>query len=128
MKNAKHGSGSFWTIAGVAKCLGEFRRIDDGSDFLALCVAGDCPHRTAYIYLYGEAPESIHFDLQDASVENGSWDHVVRKGSARSIDELRSHLTDWFRVESGDFETVAVGDGVSSDEVIYDPIPWQSDR
>jgi hypothetical protein len=82
----------------VSKLLAElrgFRRVDDGSDLLAFRLVGVFPQRSVYVYLYGENPDLIHYDLDDASAETGQWDHAVRRGSARSVEELREVVGSW---------------------------------
>lgn len=121
----KKTMGSTWTVAGLAHCLREYRRIDDGTDNLSLSIEGDFPHRSVYIYLYGEDPDLIHYDLEDMSIDNGSWDHAVRRGSARSIEELRWIINDWVRPETKELEPVGSGDYISE---LYTPMPYESDR
>jgi hypothetical protein len=75
--------------------LHDFRRGDDGSDLLAFRLVGASPHRSVYVYLYGEDPDLIHFDLEDELAETGQWDHAVRRGSARSVEELREAVGPW---------------------------------
>lgn len=116
---------SHWTTAGLAHSLREFRRLDDGTDNLAFSIAGDCANRSAYIYLYGDDPFSIHYDLEDASVDTGSWDHAVRRGSARSIEELRWIVSDWFAQEFKDLEPVL---SAAFSYAEYRPLPFESDR
>jgi hypothetical protein len=88
---------SNWTIEGLLTRLPAFRRVDDRGDGLAFRVAGVSPTRTAYVYLYGEDPDLIHYDLEDESVENGEWDHAVERGSVGSVEELCVVLQRWLR-------------------------------
>lgn len=84
-----------WTIEPLLEALRDFRRTDDGTDLLAFRVAGDTPQRSVYVYLYGNDPDLINFDLEDDSVETGEWDHAVERGSVRSIDDLRAFVVRW---------------------------------
>jgi hypothetical protein len=77
--------------------LPDVRRIDDEADLLAFRVAGASPTRAAYIYLYGDDPNVISFDLEDESVNTGEWDHAVRRAQTRSLAELREVVLDWLR-------------------------------
>lgn len=86
---------SHWTIDEVLASLPGTTRIDDECDLLAFRVAGCHPTRTAYVYLYGGDARSISFDLEDAAVENGQWDHAVRHGTTSSLDELRRQILPW---------------------------------
>jgi hypothetical protein len=88
---------SDWTVEGLLAELPGFRRADDGSDLLAFRLVGNTPARSAYVYLYGGDPGLIHFDLEDESAETGRWDHAVRRGSARSLEELRGVIGPWLQ-------------------------------
>lgn len=87
---------SNWSALGLLAALIEFRRIDDGSDLLAFRLAGEIPQRSVYVYLYGEDPAAIHFDLEDES-EIGEWDQAVKRGAVRSVAELRTVLHGWLQ-------------------------------
>jgi len=84
-----------WTIEPLLAALHDFQRTDDGVDLLAFRVAGSMPQRSAYVYLYGDNPDLINFDLEDESVETGEWDHAVQRGSVRSIPDLRAIVVRW---------------------------------
>ena len=84
-----------WTIEPLVAALRDFRRTDDGTDLLAFRVADRVPRRSVYVYLYGDDPDRINFDLEDLGVETREWDHAVQRGSARSIEELRSVVARW---------------------------------
>jgi hypothetical protein len=86
---------SNWTIPPLLAALNGYDRTDDGTDLRAFRVVGEDPQRSAYVYLYGEDPDLIHFDLEDESVETGEWDHAVRRGSVRSVDDLRTVVAAW---------------------------------
>ncbi len=86
---------SNWSTEGLLARLPGLRRVDDGGDLLAFRVAGTSPARAAYVYLYGEDPDLIHYDLEDEAIEGGQWDGAVECGSARSVEELRSVLWRW---------------------------------
>lgn len=90
---------SIWTVPQVLAALPRLRRLDDGSDLLAVRVAGASPTRTAYIYLYGGDPDVISFDLEDETAESGEWDQAVRRGEARSLAELRAQVFGWLEIE-----------------------------
>jgi hypothetical protein len=92
MRDNLHSS---WTIQEILAALPEFRRIDDGGDLLAFRLAGAIPHRSVYVYLYGDDPRLIHFDLEDESVETGEWDHAINRGSVRSLEDLRPQVRVW---------------------------------
>ena len=83
-----------WTIEALLAALGDFRRTDDGVDLLAFRVAGGS-RRSVYVYLYGDDPDLIHFDLEDESVESGEWDHAVERGSVSSVQDLRAMVVRW---------------------------------
>lgn len=82
---------SNWTVPQVFAALSGLRRVDDGSDR----VTGVSPTRSGYVYLYGGNPDLISFDLEDDAVETGEWDHAIRRGQTRSLDELRAVLSAW---------------------------------
>lgn len=84
-----------WTIEPLVAALRDFRRTDDGTDLLAFRVAGRLPQRSVYVYLYGDNPDLINFDLEDEGVETGEWDHAVQRGSVRSVEELQKIVTRW---------------------------------
>ena len=92
MPNNLHSN---WSVPELLAGLRHFRRADDGSDLLAFRVVGDFPHRAVFVYLYGKDPDLIHFDLEDESRETRNWDHAVRRGSVRSLEELRSVVASW---------------------------------
>jgi hypothetical protein len=86
---------SNWTVPGLLAGLRDFRRADDGTDLLAFRLVGALSQRSVYVYLYGENPDLIHFDLEDETVETGKWDHAVRRGSACSAEELWAVIRAW---------------------------------
>jgi hypothetical protein len=86
---------SNWTVSGLLAELPGFQRADDGSDLLAFRLVGASPQRSVYVYLYGQDPDLIHFDLEDTSAETGNWDSVVRRGSVRTVEELRQFVGPW---------------------------------
>src|SRR5262245_24763703 len=86
---------SNWSVSALLAELPAFRRVDGGADLLAFRLAGAVPQRSVYVYLYGEDPSLIHFDLEDESAETGQWDHAVRSGSVRSVEELRTVVGSW---------------------------------
>ena len=86
---------SHWSVPELLAQLPDFRRVDDGSDLLAFRLAGAFPHRSVYVYLYGENPDLIHYDLEDESAPTEQWDHAVRRGSACSVGELREVVGSW---------------------------------
>ena len=94
-KHMRDNLHSNWTIQEILAILPEFRWIDDGGDLLAFRLAGVVPHRSVYVYLYGEDPRLISFDLEDESVETGEWDHAVKRGSVRSLKDLRTQVRAW---------------------------------
>jgi hypothetical protein len=93
---------SNWSLATLLAALPEFRRTDDGIDLLAFRLAGAIPQHSVYVYLYGGDPDLIHFDLEDESANTDEWDHAVRRGSARSIAELRAVVLAWLQEGSAE--------------------------
>ena len=89
---------SNWTTEALLTRLPGLRRIDDGGDLLAFRVAGYLLSRAAYVYLYGEDPDLIHYDIEDESIEGCEWDNTIERGSVRSVEELRSILWRWLQV------------------------------
>jgi hypothetical protein len=87
---------SNWSITVLLTALHEFRRSDDGVDLLAFRLEGAIPGHSAYIYLYGDDPNLIHFDLEDAATTD-QWDHAVRRGDVRSIEELQGVIRGWLQ-------------------------------
>jgi len=90
---------SNWSVSALLAGLREFRRSDDGSDLLAFRVFGSIPHRFVFVYLYGNDPDLIHFDLEDESAKTAEWDYAVVRGSVRSLDELQDVVHSWLRRE-----------------------------
>ena len=84
-----------WSLNTVLQSLPDVNRVDDGSDLLAFRVAGTHPTRTAYVYLYADGLDTIAFDLEDESIDNGEWDHAVERGTTESLDELRQVIVSW---------------------------------
>lgn len=89
---------SNWSLDNLLAQLPGLRRVDDGGDLLAFRVAGLSPSRTAYVYLYGDDPALIHYDLEDPSIDDGEWDHAVERGSVASGERLRALLDDWLGI------------------------------
>jgi hypothetical protein len=91
---------SNWSVSELLAQFSEFRRTDDGNDILAFRLAGNLPQRSVYVYLYGEDPDLIHFDLEDELAETDEWDHTVHSGSVRSPEELRGVVFAWLKREA----------------------------
>lgn len=91
MADALH---SKWTIPQVLAAFPDVVRVDSGGDLLAARVRGSIPTRTVYLYLYGNDPDAISFDLEDAA-DTTTWDHAVQRGQVRSLSELREIVTGW---------------------------------
>ncbi len=87
--------GSRWSIPQILTALPGLRRLDDGTDLLACRVAGFSPPRAAYIYLYGDDPNVIRFDLEDESADTSEWDNAIRRGQTVSLSELRKAVLSW---------------------------------
>lgn len=85
---------SNWEINDLLQHLPEYRHQDVGG-LLEYRLAGSHPTRTAYVYLYGENPNLIHYDLEDPTVDTGEWDHAVERGSVSSVEDLKSVLSRW---------------------------------
>ena len=90
---------SNWSVSGLLAQLSDFRRADNGNDLLAFRLVGTLPYRSVYVYLYGEDPDLIRFDLEDESAPTGEWDHAVHRGSVRSVEELQSVVCSWLKGE-----------------------------
>jgi hypothetical protein len=86
---------SNWSVRNLLAELSEFQRTDDAGDNLAFRLVGAIPDRSVYVYLYGEDPDLIHFDLEDNSIATGEWDHAVRRDSVGTVAELRVIVCDW---------------------------------
>ncbi|WP_144043587.1 hypothetical protein [Rhodopirellula baltica] len=86
---------SNWTIEEVLKALPDVDRVDELGDMLAFRVAGTHATRTAYVYLYCNDLDTISYDLEDESVDNGEWDHAVNRGTTESLEELRQVVYLW---------------------------------
>src|SRR5262245_17281793 len=86
---------SNWTVAGLLTKLPGFRRVDKGSELLAFRLAGNTPGRTVYVYLYGDDPSDIHFDLEQEAPPNQAFDLEPEHGSARTIGDLALILRWW---------------------------------
>lgn len=52
-------------------------RHQDVGELLERRFAGCHPTRTAYVYLYGEDPHLIYYDLEDVAAQTNEWDHAV---------------------------------------------------
>ena len=89
---------SDWTVAQVLNALSGAQRIDDGIDLLAARVVGTIPNRSAYVYLYGDDPSLISFDLEDEASDL-HWDHAVRRGEVRSLDQLCAEVLPWLGLQ-----------------------------
>ncbi len=89
---------SNWSVSTLLTALNEFRRIDEGADLLAFRLVGTIPGHAAYVYLYGEDPDMIYFDLED-DASTDEWDYAVRRGDVRSIEELVVVIRGWLKKE-----------------------------
>ena len=86
---------SNWTVSGLLSKLPRFRRVDLGAEHLAFRLAGNTPGRTAYVYLYGEDPADIHFDLEEDAAPAQSVEIDPEHGSVRSDGDLALVLRWW---------------------------------
>lgn len=86
---------SNWEISTILESLPESRRVDDGRDLLACGVKGAHASRTAYIYLYGENPDEISYDLEDIASDSKEWDSAVHRGKTESLEELCKRVQQW---------------------------------
>jgi len=86
---------SNWSVAGLLLKLPRFRRVDKGGELLAFRLAGNTPGRTVYVYLYGEDPSAIHFDLEQETPPNQAFDLEPEHGSAWSVGDLALILRWW---------------------------------
>ncbi len=86
---------SNWTVHGLLAELPGFRRVDHGTELLAFRLAGDSPGRTVYVYLYGEDPAAINFDLEDSGDCPPGWDQSPERGSVRSAGDLSLVVRWW---------------------------------
>src|SRR6266851_3437008 len=91
---------SNWKLDDLLQHLSAYRYYDVGG-LLECRLGGINPTRTAYVYLYGEDPNLIHYDLEDESAQTDEWDHAVERGSVSSIDDLKAVLRRWLDVASG---------------------------
>lgn len=86
---------SKWHIDELLESLANVQRIDDGGDLLAFRVAGTHPARSAYVYLYGDDPAAIHYDLEDASQGAAEWDQAVHRGDVWTTQDLSDVVHRW---------------------------------
>jgi hypothetical protein len=86
---------SQWSVPGLLAKLPGYRRVDRGGESLAFRVAGDLPARSVYVYLYGDDPAAIHFDLEDATELRPGWDQPPERGSVRSPGDLALVVRWW---------------------------------
>ena len=86
---------SNWTVRKILTSLCGFRRVDDGADLLAFRMAGLAPRRFVYVYLYGDNPDLIHYDLENLAIDTDEWDHAVERRSLCSAEELRDVCERW---------------------------------
>jgi hypothetical protein len=86
---------SNWTVHGLLDKLPGYRRVDRGGELLAFRVAGDSPTRTVYIYLYGDDPSAIHFDLEDSTPARSGYDQPPEHGSVWSAGDLALVVRWW---------------------------------
>src|SRR4051794_33659701 len=86
---------SIWSAPELLEALPGYSRCDDGTDLLAFRLAGTVPQRFVYVYLYGDAPDLINYDLEDRSAATVEWDYTVQRGSARTANELRVVVRCW---------------------------------
>jgi hypothetical protein len=88
---------SNWSVQGLLAGLAGYRRVDRGGELLAFRVAGGSASRSVYVYLYGEDPAAIHFDLEDATPIRPGWDQPPERGSVRSAGDLALVVRWWLR-------------------------------
>jgi hypothetical protein len=86
---------SNWQVSSLLSQLPGFQRVDDGWDLLAFRISGTLPKRFVYVYLYGNDPDEINYDLEDESSEAGEWDNAVSRGAVRSVADLRTVCEPW---------------------------------
>ena len=86
---------SNWSVHGLLDKLHGYRRIDRGGELLAFRLAGNSPSRSVYVYLYGEDPGAIHFDLEDSSPVRPDWEQPPEHGSVWSAGDLELVVRWW---------------------------------
>lgn len=86
---------SQWSVPGLLAKLSGFRRVDRGDEMLAFRVVGDVPDRSVYIYLYGDDPAAIHFDLEESTELRPGWDQPPEHGSVWSAGDLALVVRWW---------------------------------
>lgn len=86
---------SNWNIDELLGELEEYERVDDEVDLLAFRIASASSARTMYIYLYGNDPGLIRFDLEDPTAKGAEWDAAVGRGSARTTERLLAIARAW---------------------------------
>ena len=89
---------SNWSVPQLLEVLQGYTRCDDGVDLLAFRLSGVVPHRCVYVYLYGDNPDLIHFDLEDRSAGAEELDYTVRRGAVQTREELRTVVRLWLGV------------------------------
>lgn len=92
MRDRLQSNGS---VPQILEALQGYTRCDDGVDLLAFRLSGVVRHRRVYVYLYGDDPDLIHFDLEDRSAASEALDYAVRRGAVRSTDELLAVVRLW---------------------------------
>ncbi len=92
---------SNWKMDDLLQQLSAYRLQDVGG-LLEHRLAGCHSTRTAYIYLYGEDPNLIHYDLEDAAAQTNEWDHAIERGSVSSVENLRTVLQRWLVTAASD--------------------------
>lgn len=86
---------SLYSVHGLLAKLPGYRRVDRGGEVLAFRVAGDSPARSVYIYLYGDDPAAIHFDLEDSTELRPGWNQPPERGSVWSAGDLALVVRWW---------------------------------
>lgn len=86
---------SNWSVPRLLAALPHLKRLDDGTDLLACRLSGTVLNRSLYLYLYGDDPGLIHFDLEDASADRAEWDGAVERGGVRTLAELQTIASHW---------------------------------
>jgi hypothetical protein len=92
---------SRWSVHGLLTTLNGYRRVDRGSEALAFRVVGDSPARSVYVYLYGDDPAAIHFDLEDSTELRPGWDQPPERGSVWSAGDLALVVRWWLAAPAG---------------------------
>ena len=88
---------SKWSVPGLLARLSGYRRVDQGREALAFRVVGDSPMRSVYVYLYGDDPDAIHFDLEDTTEQLPGLEQPPEHGSVWSDGDLALVVRWWLR-------------------------------